>query len=167
MGSKETSFVTFESGTVTKLITDNGIATVGAGVRLGNLALGVFAQGERALPHGVCPGVGIGGHFTHGGYGYQSRLWGLALDSIVALDVILANGSYIHATATEHPDIFYAMRGAADSFGIITYFHLQTHPAPSSIVTFSANIPEALKDAGSLSVCHLFFPKVPWVFQGS
>jgi FAD/FMN-containing dehydrogenase len=129
------------------------VATVGAGVRLGNLALEVFAQGRRALPHGVCPGVGIGGHFTHGGYGYQSRLWGLALDSIVALDVVLANGSYITASEKEHPDIFYAMRGAADSFGIITYFYLQTHPAPSSVVTFAANIPAVFDSSSVLSVC--------------
>jgi FAD/FMN-containing dehydrogenase len=131
---------------------DNGIATVGAGVRLGNLALEIYAVGERALPHGVCPGVGVGGHFTHGGYGYQSRSWGLALDSIVGLDVVLADGSYIHANASKFPDVFFALRGAADSFGVITYFHLQTRPAPSSIVTFSASIPDALKNPNSLAV---------------
>lgn len=117
------------------------------------MALEVFAQGERALPHGVCPGVGIGGHFTHGGYGYQSRLWGLALDSIVALDVVLANGSYVTASEKEHSDVFYAMRGAADSFGVITYFYLQTRPAPSSIVTFAANIPAVFDSSSVLSVC--------------
>lgn len=132
-------------------VDNDGIATVGGGVRLGNLARGVYAKGERALPHGVCPGVGIGGHFTHGGYGYQARHWGLALDSIVALDVVLANGTYIHATATQHPSIFFAMRGAADSFGIVTYFHLQTRPAPSSIVTFTADIPEVYKDPSALA----------------
>jgi len=45
-----------------------GVAMVGGGVRLGNLALGLSKQGGRALPHGVCPGVGVGGHATHGGY---------------------------------------------------------------------------------------------------
>lgn len=61
------------------------IATVGTGVRLGNLALGLFERGERAVPHGVCPGVGIGGHFTHGGYGYPARLWGCMFSSISVL----------------------------------------------------------------------------------
>lgn len=84
-----------------------GIATVGAGVRLGNLALGIFNQAKRALPHGLCPGVGIGGHFTHGGYGYSARAWGLGLDSIVGLDVVLANGSFVHASTTAYPDIYY------------------------------------------------------------
>ena len=44
-----------------------GVAQVGGGVRLGNLALGLYKHGGRGLPHGVCPGVGFGGHATHGG----------------------------------------------------------------------------------------------------
>ena len=56
-----------------KLDDATGIATVGGGVRLGNLAQGIWDQGKRALSHGTCPGVGIGGHFTHGGYGHTSR----------------------------------------------------------------------------------------------
>lgn len=118
-------------------------------MRLGNLALSIHAQGNRALPHGTCPGVGIGGHATHGGYGYQSRFWGLALDTIVAMDVVLANGSHIHATATEYPEIYFAMRGAADSFGIITYFYLQTLPAPSVVIYFTASIPATLNNAST------------------
>lgn len=114
-----------------------GIAVVGGGVRLGNLALGIYNQAQRALPHGTCPGVGIGGHFTHGGYGYDSRLWGLALDTIVGLDVVLANGSYIHATSTEYSDIYWALRGAADSFGIVVNFYLQTQPAPTTVINWS------------------------------
>lgn len=112
----------------------NGVASVGGGVRLGNLALGIYNQSSRALSHGTCPGVGIGGHFTHGGYGYSARNWGLALDSIIGLDVVLANGTAIHTTSTAYPDLFYALRGAADSFGIVTTFYLQTQKAPTSVV---------------------------------
>lgn len=85
------------------------VAKVGGGVRLGNLALGIYNQNNahRALPHGTCPGVGVGGHATHGGFGYSSRNFGLTLDTIVALDVTLANGSSIHTTPTSYPDIFY------------------------------------------------------------
>ncbi|MCJ1398395.1 hypothetical protein MMC11_001593 [Xylographa trunciseda] len=122
-------------------VDDSGVATVGAGVRLGNLALGIYNSAQRALPHGTCPGVGVGGHFTHGGYGYDSRLWGLALDTIVALDVVLANGSFIQATSTTYPDIFYALRGAAESFGVVTHFYLQTQPAPSSLVYWHYGFP--------------------------
>ncbi|MCJ1322696.1 hypothetical protein MMC15_008045 [Xylographa vitiligo] len=120
-------------------VDENGVATVGAGVRLGNLALGIYDQSQRALPHGTCPGVGIGGHFTHGGYGYDSR--GLALDTVIALDVVLANGTFIQATSTAYPDVYYALRGAAESFGIVTHFYLQTQPAPSSLVYWHYGFP--------------------------
>jgi FAD/FMN-containing dehydrogenase len=60
----------------TDLYKATNIAKVGSGVRLGNLGLAVFAQGHAALPHGTFPGVGIGGHYTHGGFGYSSRKWG-------------------------------------------------------------------------------------------
>ncbi len=116
-------------------------AKVGAGVRLGDLALSLYNQSQRALPHGTCPGVGVGGHATHGGYGYSSRAWGLTLDLIIGADVVLANGSFVHVSAEEYPDIYYALRGAADSFGIIIYFYFQTKPAPSAVVNWSYTIP--------------------------
>lgn len=83
-----------------------GIAKVGGGTRLGPLGLAVWEQGRRALAHGTCSAVGIGGHYTHGGYGHFSRAWGLAMDQIVALDVVLADGSLVHADAAHHADIF-------------------------------------------------------------
>ena len=45
-----------------------GIATIGAGCRLGDIAIALFNQAGRALPHGTCPLVGIGGHASYGGY---------------------------------------------------------------------------------------------------
>lgn len=122
------------------------IAKIGTGQRLGNVALALFNQGGRALPHGTCPGVGIAGHALHGGYGYDSRKWGLTLDHIVAIDVVLANGTQVHATNSSYADIFYAMRGAGDSFGIATYLYLQTEAAPSSVLYFSADLAAALND---------------------
>ena len=127
------------------------IVKVGGGVRLGNLALGIYDQGKRALPHGTCPGVGVGGHATHGGFGYSSRAWGLALDTIVGLDVVLANGSFIHATSTAYPDIYYALRGAADSFGVVTTFYLKTQPAPSTVVNFSFSLANMFGSAATLT----------------
>lgn len=120
-----------------KLDKSTNIVKVGGGVRLGNLAQGIWDQGQRGLSHGTCPGVGIGGHFTHGGYGHTSRNWGLALDHIVGAEVVLANGTLVNATASQYPTIFWAVRGAADSFGIVTNFYLQTHEAPKAITYFS------------------------------
>ncbi|KAI4241542.1 MAG: hypothetical protein L6R40_004522 [Gallowayella cf. fulva] len=153
-----------------------GIAQVGGGVRLGNLATGIYNQGKRALPHGVCPGVGIGGHATHGGYsqiirsliqaagkrmvtkpslGYSSRAWGFTLDTIVGLDVVLANGTFVQATPTAYKDIFWALRGAADSIGIITRFYFQTQPAPTSIVNWVYEIPVANPKVAAAAFSHI------------
>ncbi|KAI0164572.1 Glucooligosaccharide oxidase [Xylariaceae sp. FL1272] len=120
----------------------NGIAAVGGGVRLGNLALACHQRG-RALAHGTCPAVGIGGHFTHGGFGLSSRSWGLAMDQIIALDVVMADGAIVHASETENSDLFVGMRGAADSFGVAVQFYLRTQPEPNTIVKFSIDLPEA------------------------
>lgn len=136
---------------VSNLFADTGIATVGGGARLGNMATAIYNQGQRALPHGTCPTVGIGGHFTHGGYGYASRLWGLALDSIVGLDIVLANGSFVHTSETQNADIYYALRGAADSFGIVTNFYLQTLPAPRFVLYFDVEIPLAIQNVSTIT----------------
>ncbi|KAK4201200.1 putative glucooligosaccharide oxidase [Triangularia verruculosa] len=121
-----------------------GVAAVGGGVRLGDLAQGIWDQGRRALGHGTCPGVGIGGHFTHGGYGYSSRAFGLALEQITGLDVVLANGSFVKVDNETLVDVYYALRGAADSFGIVTTFYLQTWVAPEVVINFSYSFPQAL-----------------------
>ncbi|KAH6668898.1 glucooligosaccharide oxidase-like protein [Halenospora varia] len=123
------------------------VAKIGAGQRLGNIATALYSQGKRALPHGTCAGVGIAGHSLHGGYGYSSRKWGLTLDHIVALDVVLANGTQIHTTSTSYPDIFYAMRGAGDSFGVATYFYLSTVAAPTTVQYFTSDLSASLSTA--------------------
>ncbi|KAK6586857.1 hypothetical protein PZA11_000147 [Diplocarpon coronariae] len=130
---------------------DTFIVKVGAGQRLGNVATQIFNQAQRALPHGSCPGVGIAGHALHGGYGYASRKWGLALDAVIGLDVVLANGTQIYTSADSQPDLFYAMRGAGDAFAIATSFYLQTQPAPSSVAYFTVGLAAALQDVETVT----------------
>ncbi|KAI4230775.1 MAG: hypothetical protein LQ349_006042 [Xanthoria aureola] len=139
----------------TVAVDSKGVAQVGGGARLGNIATGIYNQSKRALPHGVCPGVGIGGHATHGGYWYSSRRWGLTLDTIVALDVVLANGSFIHATSTSYTDIYWALRGAADSIGIVTTFYFQTQAAPPSVVNWVYEIPMANPTVAANAFSHI------------
>ncbi|CAG8973010.1 hypothetical protein HYALB_00007858 [Hymenoscyphus albidus] len=122
------------------------VAKVGAGQRLGNVATAIYEQGKRALPHGTCPGVGIAGHAIHGGYGYASRKWGLTLDHIVGLDVVLANGTQVHATSDSNADLFFAMRGAGDSFGIATHLYLATEAAPETVLTFAVPLSSDIND---------------------
>ncbi len=71
------------------------------------MATALYAQGKRAVSHGICGGVGIGGHSTHGGWGFSSRAWGLALDHIVAMQVVLANGTEAWASPKSNPDLYW------------------------------------------------------------
>lgn len=115
----------------TTLNTSTKIATVGAGVRLGNMATKLNNLGQRGVPHGTCPGVGLGGHATSGGFGLTSRLWGLTVDAVQSMTVVAANGNVLTVSATQNTDLFWALRGAGGSnFGIVTEFKLKTFPAP-------------------------------------
>ncbi|KAG0141726.1 hypothetical protein CROQUDRAFT_51291 [Cronartium quercuum f. sp. fusiforme G11] len=114
-----------------------GHAVVGSGNRLGDVAIGLNSQGGRAIPHGTCPYVGMGGHAAFGGYGYTSRQWGLTLDNIIGHEIVLANGSVVETSQNKSSDLFWASRGAGASFGIIVSFKFQTYPAPSQTTGFS------------------------------
>jgi hypothetical protein len=121
------------------------IATIGAGHLLGDVTKKLLANGQRAMAHGTCPQVGIGGHATIGGLGPMSRMWGSALDHVQEATVILANSSIISASPTKNKEVFWALKGAGASFGIITEFKVTTHPTPGEAVqysyTFSATSP--------------------------
>ncbi|KAI0196722.1 hypothetical protein EV127DRAFT_86320 [Xylaria flabelliformis] len=132
-----------------KLDTKTNIATAEPGTRLGHLAVELWAQGKRAISHGTCPGVGIAGHALHGGFGLSSHTHGLALDWIVGLNIVLANGTLVHASATENPDLFWGMRGAGSNFGVVTSFELNTFAPPANLTWFVANLP--LKKEGSVA----------------
>jgi len=93
--------------------------------------------GGRAIAHGTCPQVGIGGHATIGGLGPLSRQWGSTLDHIREVEVVLADGTITRANEKQNPDLYFAIRGAAASFGIVTEFVFVTHPEPSSTIIYS------------------------------
>ncbi|KAL0060092.1 hypothetical protein AAF712_013137 [Marasmius tenuissimus] len=114
----------------------SNIATIETGNRLGNVAVGLNEKG-RALPHGTCPYVGVGGHSAFGGFGFTSRMWGLTMDTIQAVNTVLANGTTVRVTKDNYPDLFFALRGAAPSFGITTSIEVATFPAPSYSIVFS------------------------------
>jgi hypothetical protein len=114
-----------------------GVATVGPGLQLRALVQGLHDNGRRCLPHGACPSVGVGGHATVGGLGALGRAHGLMLDTMVQARVVLASGEIVFASQEAHSDLFWAVRGAAASFGIITEFRFQTIPEPPSILPFS------------------------------
>ncbi|KAL6884855.1 Glucooligosaccharide oxidase [Trichoderma longibrachiatum] len=114
-----------------------GQASIGSGFRLDGLDKLLHANGGRAIAHGTCPGVGVGGHATVGGLGPMSRMWGAALDHVLEVEVVTANGTVVRANDEQHQDLFWAIRGAGASFGIVTEFVLKTHPEPGSVVEYT------------------------------
>ncbi|KIM37158.1 Glucooligosaccharide oxidase [Hebeloma cylindrosporum] len=112
-------------------------ATVGGGTLLGDITKRMHNEGGRAIAHGTCPQVGIGGHATIGGLGPISRQWGSSLDHIREVEVVLANGTITRANDSFQPDLYFAIRGAAASFGIVTEFVFQTNPEPPATVQYS------------------------------
>lgn len=112
-------------------------AVVGAGWRLGPLYLALWNAGKVTIPAGNCVSVGVAGHALGGGWGFSSRKFGLVADNIVAAQMVLANGTVVTATATQNPDLFFALRGAgANSFGIVTQFTFRVHDVSFPVTHF-------------------------------
>lgn len=84
--------------------------------------------------------VGIGGHVLHGGFGMSSYTHGLALDGLTAATVVLANGTSVRASPTSHSDLFWALRGAGSSFGIVSEFEFETFEPPEKLTHFEVQL---------------------------
>src|SRR2546423_3328630 len=81
-----------------------------------------------ATPNGFISSTGVGGLTLGGGIGYLSRTHGLTLDNLLGVDMVLADGSFVSASAEEHSDLFWAVRGGGGNFGVDTSFLFQLHP---------------------------------------
>jgi len=112
-------------------------AYIGPGARLGEVVKKLWADGQRAMTHGTCPTVGVGGHALCGGFGPLSRAWGLAADAILHLDVVLADGSFALVNPVSHPDLLHGMRGAGNHFAIVTRFTFRTEDVANKTMTFT------------------------------
>jgi FAD/FMN-containing dehydrogenase len=88
---------------------------------------------QRALPHGRCPDVGMTG-VAASEFGTMSRTSGTVLDNVAGVRVALANGTIVNADASENADIYWAVRGAASSIGVVLRFKLRTLEHPSQTV---------------------------------
>jgi FAD/FMN-containing dehydrogenase len=110
-----------------------------------NLALAVALTAEGlAFPVGHCGDVAMGGYLLGGGFGWNEGTWGPACHLIEKAEVVLADGRLVMVSATEHPDIFWALRGAGPLFfGIVTRYWLRVMPLPPAMAVATWTYPLA------------------------
>jgi FAD/FMN-containing dehydrogenase len=112
----------------------DGVATVGAGVRLGDLYDALAAYG-LTIPAGCGPSVGIAGLTLGGGLGILGRKHGLTCDHLLRAQVVLADGRVVECDEHHDADLFWALRGAGGGhFGVVTSLVFHTLPAPATTV---------------------------------
>src|SRR3954451_6106804 len=91
---------------------------VQGGARWGDVDHATHALG-LAVPSGIISTTGVGGLTLGGGLGHLSRAYGLSIDSLLGVDMVLADGRYVRASEEENADLFWAVRGGGGNFGVV------------------------------------------------
>ena len=99
----------------------------GAGLTLAEFVEATQAHG-LATTTGTVGGTGVAGLTLGGGLGWLMGTYGLTIDNLLAVDLVTANGHLVRASASEHSDLFWGVRGGGGNFGIVTAFEFQLHP---------------------------------------
>lgn len=118
-----------------------GLVRLGPGALWGDVAV-KLATHNLAISSGDTKTVAVGGLTLGGGIGWMLRKYGYAIDSLVAAEVVLADGSIVRASETEHGDLFWGLRGGGGNFGVVSAFEFRAHPQDKiveSVLTYGAD----------------------------
>jgi FAD/FMN-containing dehydrogenase len=130
-------------------------------------ALGLATTG------GTVSTVGVAGFILGGGSGHLARKYGLGLDNLISAEVVTVAGDILHASADEHPDLFWGLRGGSGNLGIVTALELRLHELGTEVLAGQVIYPfdqarDALRkyrafmqDAPDAVQCYAFFLRLP------
>jgi FAD/FMN-containing dehydrogenase len=138
-------------------------ARVGGGCTWGEVDAATNQHG-LATPSGIISTTGVGGLTLGGGLGHLTRKFGLSIDNLLEAELVLATGERVRASADEHPDLFWAIRGGGGNFGVVTSFLFRLHEVDTVI---AGPVFWAVEDGAEvLSAYREFLPAAPRELNG-
>jgi FAD/FMN-containing dehydrogenase len=109
------------------------IANVSGGSLLGHMDHDTMAFG-LVTTAGTVSHTGVGGLTLGGGFGRLARRYGMAVDNVLGLDIVTADGKLLRADANENPELYWGLRGGGGNFGVVTNFDFQLHPMDREVI---------------------------------
>ncbi|WP_109005708.1 FAD-binding oxidoreductase [Streptomyces rishiriensis] len=118
-----------------------GTARIAGGATMSDLDRACQPHG-LATTGGRASTTGVGGFVLGGGTGWLDRRYGLAVDNLLEVELVTADGRQVRANADEHPDLFWALHGGGGNFGVATALTLKLHELPEFSIALLLYLPE-------------------------